>query len=90
MEKIRARHILVDSLDQANQITESIKTGSDFGQLASEHSKCPSKQNGGDLGNFGRGMMVKPFEDAAFALQPGQVSGPVQTQFGYHLIQRIS
>jgi parvulin-like peptidyl-prolyl isomerase len=68
------------------QITE----GADFGALAQQHSKCPSGQNGGDLGQFGRGAMVKPFEDAAFGLPVGGLSTPVQTQFGYHLVQRTA
>jgi len=88
--QVRARHILVDTLEQATQLSESINSGVDFGVLAQQHSKCPSKQNGGDLGMFGRGMMVKPFEDAAFGLDVGNYSEPVQTQFGYHLIQRTA
>jgi parvulin-like peptidyl-prolyl isomerase len=61
-----------------------------FVELAKQHSKCPSGQNGGNLGLFGRGMMVKPFEDTAFGLSVGQLSAPVQTQFGWHLIVRTS
>jgi peptidyl-prolyl cis-trans isomerase C len=86
--QVRARHILVDSLEKATQLLESIKKGSDFGQVAQQNSKCPSKEMGGDLGVFGHGMMVKSFEDAAFGLSVGGLSEPVQTQFGYHLIQR--
>jgi peptidyl-prolyl cis-trans isomerase C len=86
--QVRAKHILVDSLNTAVTLREKINLGEDFGALAKLHSKCPSGANGGDLGMFSRGQMVKPFEDVAFGSDVGQVSGPVQTQFGYHLIQR--
>ncbi len=89
MTSVRARHILVSDLNTANTLRAKISEGSNFSELAQLHSLCPSKQNGGDLGAFGRGQMVKPFEDAAFGLQVGEVSGPVQTQFGYHLIERV-
>ena len=85
--KIRASHILVESEERAKSLRGDLDGGADFANLAKEHSKCPSKENGGDLGFFGKGMMVKEFEDAAFALDVGQVSGPVRTQFGYHLIK---
>lgn len=84
---MRASHILVDSKEQAEQILKEANALS-FGSLAQQHSKCPSKQNGGDLGDFGPGMMVKPFEDATVATPVGQISQPVQTQFGWHLIHR--
>lgn len=84
---MRASHILVDTLEQANSIlTEA--NALNFGKLAQQHSKCPSKARGGDLGEFGPGMMVKPFEDATIATSVGEISQPVQTQFGYHLIHR--
>jgi len=86
MSEIRASHILVETEDEAKDLYNEIKNGKDFAQIAQEKSLCPSSQNGGDLGFFGKGMMVKPFEDAAFALEVGQVSEPVQTQFGWHLI----
>jgi peptidyl-prolyl cis-trans isomerase C len=89
MEQVRARHILVQTLQEAMDVREKITDqGEEFGSIARQISKCPSGQNGGDLGMFGRGQMVKPFEDAAFGLEVGKVSLPVQTQFGYHLIQR--
>ncbi len=86
--QVRAKHILVQTLNEAVTLKEKIAMGEDFSALAKIHSKCPSGQNGGDLGMFQRGQMVKPFEDVAFGSEVGQVSGPVQTQFGYHLIQR--
>ena len=86
--KIRASHILVETESAAQDLAVRASAGEQFASLAAEHSKCPSKQNGGDLGEFGHGMMVKPFEEAAFALQVGQISAPVRTQFGYHIIQR--
>ena len=88
--QVRAKHILVQSLNEAVTLKEKISAGEDFSALAKNHSKCPSGQNGGDLGSFQRGQMVKPFEDVAFGIDVGQVSGPVQTQFGYHLIQRTA
>lgn len=86
---MRASHILVDSLEQANSILAEANA-LNFGTLAQQHSKCPSKARGGDLGEFGPGMMVKPFEDATMATPVGEISQPVQTQFGYHLIHRIA
>ena len=85
--KIRASHILVKTEEEAKKLLEEIKNGADFAKLASEHSMCPSGRDGGDLRFFGRGMMVKPFEDAAFALKKGEVSEPVETQFGWYLIK---
>ena len=85
--KVRASHILVETEEEAKDLLQKIEEGADFGELAQEHSLCPSKRDGGDLRFFGKGMMVKPFEDAAFSLEVGQVSEPVQTQFGWHLIK---
>ena len=83
---VRASHILVKTEEEAKNLATQISSEDDFARLAAEHSLCPSGANGGDLGFFGRGMMVKPFEDAAFSLETGKVSEPVQTQFGWHLI----
>jgi len=88
--RVRASHILVSSLDEAVTIREKINLGESFAHLAHEHSLCPSAQNGGDLGEFGAGQMVPPFEQATFATAVGAVSDPVQTQFGYHLIHRTA
>ena len=86
---VTARHILVPTLAEAMSARERITDlNEDFGQVAREVSKCPSGQQGGALGTFGKGQMVKPFEDATFSLDVNKVSLPVQTQFGYHLIQR--
>ena len=80
--------ILTDSEEKCNQILESIVSGEKvFEDAAKEFSTCPSGQRGGDLGEFGKGQMVKEFEDAAFAAEIGHVVGPVKTQFGYHLIK---
>ena len=88
--KIRASHILVPKLSTAQQLLERIKSGESFEKLAGEFSQCPSKKRGGDWGYFAKGQMVKPFETAAFALRIGEISEPVKTQFGYHLIKRTA
>ena len=81
---MKASHILVDTLEQAQSILAEA-SALNFGQLAMQHSKCPSKARGGDLGEFGPGMMVKPFEDATVATPVGQISQPVQTVSYTHL-----
>lgn len=83
----RAAHILVADEQVAKDLKAQIDGGADFAELAKANSTDGSAANGGDLGWFGVGMMVKPFEDAVVAMQPGQVAGPVQTQFGWHLIK---
>jgi len=85
--KVRASHILVETEEKAKELLKEIEAGKDFGELAQEYSSCPSKRDGGDLGYFGKGTMVKPFEEAAFALKKGEVSQPVETQFGWHIIK---
>ena len=95
-DQIRASHILRSAdkhgEDEARKQIENMKAeidaGTDFAELAIAHSDCPSGARGGDLGTFGKGAMVPEFETAAFALAVGEVSGPVETDFGYHLIQR--
>ncbi|MBI4844099.1 MAG: peptidylprolyl isomerase [Nitrospirae bacterium] len=85
---VRASHILVETEKDGNFILAKLKNGDDFGKLARKFSKDEgSAQNGGDLGFFSRGSMVPEFEDAAFKLKPGEVSGLVKTQFGYHIIK---
>lgn len=81
-----ASHILVETEEEAQAIRKMLDEGADFAELAKEKSTGPSGPNGGDLGWFGAGMMVKPFEDAVIAMEPGQFSDPVQTQFGWHVI----
>ena len=83
----RASHILVETEEQAKDLKAQLDGGADFAGLAEANSTDGSAAGGGDLGWFGPGMMVKPFEDAVISLQPGQVSAPVQTQFGWHLIR---
>lgn len=85
--EVRARHILLKSEQEAKDIVDQLKKGADFVELAKKSADAPSAQTGGDLGYFSRGQMVKPFEDAAFALDKGQVSDPVQTEFGWHVIK---
>ena len=87
--KDRAAHILVEEEEKANELLAAIEGGADFHELASGNSKCPSGSRGGDLGDFGRGQMVPEFEQAAFALNIGEISGVVKTQFGYHLIKLL-
>ena len=83
---VRASHILVENEDTAKDIKKKLDNGADFAKIAKLFSICPSKAQGGDLGSFGKGQMVKEFEDAAFSLPVGVVSNPVKTEFGYHLI----
>ena len=86
-ESVRAKHILVDSLEKAEEVKGAIDAGMTFEEAASLYSTCPSKAQGGDLGSFTRGRMVPEFEKAAFELEVGVISEPVQTQFGYHFIK---
>lgn len=86
--QVKASHILVETEEKANEIKEKLAKGEDFARLAKENSTDPgSKENGGDLGFFGSGQMVKEFEQAAFALKVGEISAPVKTQHGYHIIK---
>jgi len=87
--KVHCAHILVKTEKEVNNILERLKKGEKFSAIAKDVSLCPSKKRGGDLGTFGRGQMVKEFETAAFALDKGQISGIVKTQFGYHIIKRL-
>ncbi len=103
MSTIQASHILLmyagsdrssatrtkaESQTQIDAIKKQLDAGEDFADLAKRHSDCPSGKSGGDLGSFGPGQMVKPFDDAARAMPIGGVSGVVETQFGYHIIKR--
>ena len=88
-EKVRCAHILVEKESVAKHILDRLNAGEDFSKLAEEYSIDGSRRRGGDLGYFGRGAMVKEFENASFALKQGEVSGIVKTQFGYHIIKRL-
>lgn len=87
MSKASARHLLVDTEAQCLEIKAKIEAGADFAAMAKEHSNCPSKRDGGDLGEFGRGMMVPEFDKVVFTAPLHVVQGPVKTQFGYHLLE---
>ncbi len=89
-ESVRASHILVDSEDKANEVLKEISEGLDFEEAARKYSLCPSKDKGGDLGEFTRGQMVVEFEEAAFSMEIDTISEPVRSQFGYHIIKLIS
>lgn len=84
-----ARHILVKTEQQALELKTKLDKGGDFGELAKKFSDCPSGKQGGDLGEFRPGQMVKPFDDVVFKKAVLEIHGPVKTQFGYHLIQTI-
>jgi peptidyl-prolyl cis-trans isomerase C len=85
-----ARHILVDTKEKCEEIKTQIEGGSDFASMAKAHSSCPSGQKGGDLGRFGPGQMVREFDQVVFNDEVGKVHGPLQTQFGFHLIEITS
>lgn len=87
MASARARHILVPTEAQCLDLKKQIEAGADFGEIAKAHSQCPSKAKGGDLGRFSPGQMVAEFDTVVFNDEIGKPLGPVQTQFGYHLIE---
>lgn len=95
-DQVRASHILLSTdgkeaetvLAVIQDLHTQISDGASFAELAAKHSACPSGSRGGDLGSFGPGMMVPEFDKVSFELEVGELSGPVQTNFGYHLIQR--
>lgn len=89
METLKARHILVPHEYEAKDLLRKIEEGKSFEELARDFSHCPSAKSGGSLGEFPRGRMVPSFEKALLKLNPGEISPPVKTQFGYHLIQRL-
>ena len=90
MAKASARHILVDSQAKCEELKNEITAGADFAEVARKHSTCPSGRQGGDLGEFGPGQMVKEFDEVVFSGALNTVHGPVQTQFGYHLLEITS
>jgi peptidyl-prolyl cis-trans isomerase C len=85
-----ARHILVDSEEMCLELKREIEEGADFAAVAKENSSCPSGASGGDLGEFGPGMMVPEFDAVVFSAEVNTVQGPVKTQFGYHLLEVTS
>jgi peptidyl-prolyl cis-trans isomerase C len=87
MARASARHILVSDKQVCEDLKTQIESGADFAALAKDHSQCPSGKQGGDLGEFGPGMMVKEFDEVVFSAEVGKVHGPIQTQFGYHLVE---
>jgi len=90
MGKIKCSHILVKKQSEAQELLDRIRGGEKFGRLAREYSIDPgSAKRDGNLGYFSRGKMVRPFEEAAFRLQIGQTSGPVKSEYGYHIIRRL-
>ena len=90
MASARARHILVETKEACDDLKSQIDGGADFEELAKSHSQCPSGQRGGDLGEFGPGQIVVEFDQVVFNEEVGATHGPVQTQFGFHLIQIVS
>jgi len=84
-----ARHILVEQEYEAADILRKLEAGEKFEDLAQKFSRCPSSSRGGDLGTFAKGRMVPAFDEAVFAMSAGEISKPVRTQFGYHIIERI-
>ncbi|MCG9737274.1 peptidylprolyl isomerase [Shewanella insulae] len=90
MVQATARHLLVSSEEECTQIKQQILDGADFGEMAKAHSSCPSGAQGGDLGSFGPGMMVREFDEVVFSAPLNEVQGPVKTQFGYHLLEVTS
>ena len=90
MPTASARHILVKSEEDCTRLKTEIEGGADFAKLAERHSLCPSGKNGGELGEFGPGQMVPEFDRVVFSAEVGVVEGPVQTQFGYHLLEITS
>ena len=87
MASASARHILVDSEEKCLELKNEIEGGADFADVARQHSSCPSGRQGGELGTFGPGQMVKEFDEVVFGGELNTVLGPVQTQFGYHLLE---
>lgn len=85
--KVNASHILLKKQSEANAAYSDIKLGASFEDIAKARSLCPSRKKAGNLGWFGRGQMVKEFEQKAFSMQKGEISTPIRTQFGYHIIK---
>ncbi|MEH6625836.1 MAG: peptidylprolyl isomerase [Motiliproteus sp.] len=87
MVRAKARHILVATETECQALKTEIESGTDFGEVARKHSTCPSGRDGGELGSFGPGQMVREFDEVVFSAELKTVQGPVKTQFGYHLLE---
>ena len=87
MARASARHILVKTEEECEDLKNEIANGAEFGEIAAQHSLCPSGKQGGELGEFGPGQMVKEFDVVVFSAPVGEVQGPVKTQFGFHLVE---
>lgn len=90
MTKAKARHILVETREECEEIKKRIEDGGDFAALAREYSMCPSSEDGGDLGEFSPGEMVEAFDEVVFGREVGKIHGPIETQFGFHLVEITS
>ena len=90
MARASARHILVPTQEECEDLKTQIEGGADFAAVAQEHSQCPSGKDGGNLGEFGPGQMVPEFDQVVFSAEVGTIQGPVQTQFGFHLLEVTS
>ncbi len=90
MPKAKARHILVPTEKACEDLKQEIASGADFADVAAKHSQCPSGRDGGALGEFGPGQMVREFDEVVFGEEVGVVHGPIKTQFGYHLVEITS
>ena len=90
MPSASARHILVSTEAECLDLKSKLEAGAEFASLAKQHSSCPSGQQGGELGTFGPGQMVKEFDEVVFSAPLNEVQGPVKTQFGYHLLETTS
>ena len=89
MKRASARHILVATEQECLTLKNQIQAGADFAEIAKKHSQCPSGRRGGDLGEFGPGQMVREFENAAFSMERGQISKPVKSRFGWHIVKLV-
>lgn len=87
VSQVNAAHILVKGEEKAKELLDRINAGDSFAEVAKQNSECPSCKRGGDLGWFGRGKMIREFENAAFEVEKGKIVGPVKTDFGWHLIK---
>jgi peptidyl-prolyl cis-trans isomerase C len=90
MARARARHILVETRDECEDLKRQIEAGADFAELAKEYSKCPSGEDGGSLGEFSPGQMVEEFDKIVFGGEVGKIHGPIETDLGFHLVEITS